>query len=75
MTTESPVTAMTTIDFADLEATPFDGVKYEVDKRTGYLKVDRPQGSSSLPPMRTAGISSPAAPPTSSRGASAPTGR
>lgn len=37
--------------FAFVEITPFDGVKYEVDKCTGYLKVDRPQGSSSLPPM------------------------
>ncbi len=36
---------------AFIEITPFDGVKYEVDKRTGYLKVDRPQASSSLPPM------------------------
>lgn len=36
---------------AFVEITPFDGVKYEVDKRTGYLKVDRPQASSSLPPM------------------------
>jgi len=37
--------------YAFVEITPFDGVKYEVDKRSGYLKVDRPQGSSSLPPM------------------------
>jgi len=36
---------------AFIEITPFDGVKYEIDKRSGYLKVDRPQGSSSLPPM------------------------
>jgi inorganic pyrophosphatase len=36
--------------YAYIEITPFDGVKYEVDKRSGYLKVDRPQGSSSLPP-------------------------
>lgn len=33
-----------------IEITPFDGVKYEIDKETGYLKVDRPQLSSSLPP-------------------------
>ena len=35
---------------AYIEITPYDGVKYEVDKTTGYLRVDRPQGSSALPP-------------------------
>ena len=30
--------------------TPFDSVKYEVDKTTGYLRVDRPQLTSSMPP-------------------------
>jgi inorganic pyrophosphatase len=35
---------------AYIEITPFDSVKYEVDKETGYLRVDRPQRSSSLPP-------------------------
>ena len=35
---------------AFIEITPFDLVKYEVDKATGYLRVDRPQRSSSLPP-------------------------
>jgi inorganic pyrophosphatase len=35
---------------AYIEITPFDLVKYEVDKTTGYLCVDRPQRSSSLPP-------------------------
>lgn len=35
---------------AFIEITPFDLVKYEVDKATGYLRVDRPQQSSSLPP-------------------------
>jgi inorganic pyrophosphatase len=35
---------------AYIEITPFDLVKYEVDKATGYLKVDRPQRSSSAPP-------------------------
>jgi len=35
---------------AYVEITPFDLVKYEVDKVTGYLRVDRPQRSSSLPP-------------------------
>ncbi|MFT4647515.1 MAG: inorganic pyrophosphatase [Glaciecola sp.] len=34
-----------------IEITPFDVVKYEIDKRTGYLRVDRPQGSSALPPF------------------------
>ncbi len=35
---------------AYIEITPFDTVKYEIDKYTGYLRVDRPQRSSSLPP-------------------------
>ena len=33
-----------------IEITPFDGIKYEIDKYSGYLRVDRPQLSSSLPP-------------------------
>jgi inorganic pyrophosphatase len=33
-----------------IEITPFDLVKYETDKATGYLKVDRPQSTSSSPP-------------------------
>ncbi len=36
---------------AYIEITPFDSVKYEVDKESGFLKVDRPQRSNSLPPM------------------------
>lgn len=35
---------------AFIEITPFDLVKYEVDKETGFLRVDRPQQTSSLPP-------------------------
>lgn len=35
---------------AYIEITPFDLVKYEVDKITGYLRVDRPQRTSSQPP-------------------------
>lgn len=35
---------------AYVEITPFDLVKYEVDKRTGYLRVDRPQRTSASPP-------------------------
>ncbi len=35
---------------AYVEITPFDVIKYEVDKPTGYLKVDRPQQTSSSPP-------------------------
>ncbi|MDC4206152.1 MAG: inorganic pyrophosphatase [Candidatus Manganitrophus sp.] len=35
---------------AYIEITPFDTVKYELDKVTGYLHVDRPQRSSALPP-------------------------
>lgn len=36
---------------AFIEMTPFDSVKYEVDKSTGYMRVDRPQRTSSQPPM------------------------
>ena len=35
---------------AYIEITPFDLVKYEIDKVTGYIVVDRPQRSSSQPP-------------------------
>jgi inorganic pyrophosphatase len=35
---------------AYIELTPFDLMKYEVDKTTGYLRIDRPQPSSSQPP-------------------------
>lgn len=35
---------------AYVEITPFDLVKYEIDKATGYLRVDRPQRTSSQPP-------------------------
>ena len=35
---------------AYIEITPFDLVKYEIDKQTGYLRVDRPQRTSSQPP-------------------------
>ncbi len=35
---------------AYIEMTPFDAVKYEVDKTTGYLRVDRPQLTSSMCP-------------------------
>ena len=35
---------------AYIEITPFDTVKYEVDKLSGYLRVDRPQRTSSQPP-------------------------
>jgi inorganic pyrophosphatase len=35
---------------AYIEITPFDLVKYEVDKGSGYLRVDRPQRTSSQPP-------------------------
>lgn len=34
-----------------VEITPFDLVKYEVDKESGYLRVDRAQRTSSLPPV------------------------
>jgi inorganic pyrophosphatase len=35
---------------AYIEITPFDLVKYEVDKISGYLRVDRPQRTSAQPP-------------------------
>ena len=35
---------------AYIELTPFDVIKYEIDKLTGYLRVDRPQRSSAMPP-------------------------
>ena len=35
---------------AFIEITPFDSVKYEVDKMTGYMMVDRPQRTSAIPP-------------------------
>ncbi|MFQ5730441.1 MAG: inorganic pyrophosphatase [Planctomycetaceae bacterium] len=35
---------------AYIEITPFDLVKYELDKTTGYVRVDRPQRTSSQPP-------------------------
>ena len=39
-----------TLVHAYIEITPFDLVKYELDKETGYLRVDRPQRSSSQVP-------------------------
>ncbi len=35
---------------AYVEVVPADGVKYEIDKHTGYLKVDRPQRFSAMCP-------------------------
>ena len=35
---------------AYIELTPFDLIKFEVDKITGYLRADRPQRGSSQPP-------------------------
>src|SRR5687768_3523207 len=35
---------------AYIEITPFDAVKYEVDKSTGYIRVDRPQSGAAQPP-------------------------
>ena len=46
----SPGPATPDLVDAYIEITPYDGVKYEIDKLTGYLRVDRPQGSSALPP-------------------------
>jgi inorganic pyrophosphatase len=39
-----------TILNAYIELTPFDRVKYELDKKTGYLRVDRPNRTSSFCP-------------------------
>jgi inorganic pyrophosphatase len=36
---------------AYIEITPFDLVKYEVDKESGYTIVDRPQRTSAAPPV------------------------
>lgn len=35
---------------AFIEITPFDLVKYEVDKQTGYTRIDRPQRGAATPP-------------------------
>ena len=35
---------------AYIEICPSDLVKYEIDKETGYLRVERPQRTSSAPP-------------------------
>ena len=35
---------------AYIELTPFDTVKYEVDKKTGYMRVDRPHRGSAQSP-------------------------
>lgn len=37
---------------AFIEITPFDLMKYEIDKVSGYLRVDRPQRSSAQHPER-----------------------
>src|SRR5690606_31223988 len=33
-----------------IEICPFDLVKYEIDKESGYMRVDRPNRTSSQPP-------------------------
>ena len=35
---------------AYIEIVPTDGVKYEIDKHSGYLKIDRPQRFSTVCP-------------------------
>lgn len=45
-----PATGTPGVVRAYIEITPYDLVKYEVDKETGYLKIDRPQRTSSQPP-------------------------
>ena len=37
-----------------VEIVPSDTIKYEVDKESGYLKVDRPQQFSNIIPARIA---------------------
>lgn len=39
-----------TLVTAFIEITPFDVVKFELDKKTGFLRIDRPQRTSSQPP-------------------------
>lgn len=39
-----------TVVTAYIEMNPLDSVKYELDKSTGYIRVDRPQRSSAFPP-------------------------
>lgn len=46
----SPGDAAPRVVTAYIEITPFDLVKYEVDKASGYLRIDRPQRTSSSPP-------------------------
>ena len=46
----SPGPSLPRIVNAYIEITPFDLMKYEVDKASGYLRVDRPQRTSSQPP-------------------------
>lgn len=46
----APCVGVPEILYGYVEITPFSTIKYEVDKATGYLKVDRPQRSNSLPP-------------------------
>jgi inorganic pyrophosphatase len=45
-----PVGAPDNLVQAFIEMTPLDMVKYELDKTTGYLMVDRPQRTTSHPP-------------------------
>src|SRR5688572_25888732 len=47
----SPGPSFPEIVHAYIEVTPTDGVKYEIDKISGYLKVDRPQRFSNFCPM------------------------
>ena len=42
---------------AYIEITPFDMIKYEIDKVSGYLRVDRPQRTSSATRRRCTGSS------------------
>ena len=46
----TPGPAAPKVVHAYIEICPFDLVKYEVDKVSGYLRVDRPQRTSSQPP-------------------------
>ncbi len=44
---------------AYIEITPFDLVKYEIDKTSGYLRVDRAQRTSSPPPALCGSVGEP----------------
>jgi len=55
----APGPAPPSMVYAYVEITPYDFVKYEVDKATGYLLVDRPQRACPRPLFSTASAPAP----------------